>query len=66
MSDEGVHFNKELDLKLKIMAQKNFEQRYSHEMYMQLFGRNYLEDEDAATKQHNAGGLFNIDEIPES
>lgn len=42
LSNEGVHFNKELDLKLKQMAQKKFEETHSHEEFMRIFGRNYL------------------------
>lgn len=42
MSDDGVHFNKARDLELKQYAQKKFEQKYSHELWMQEIGRNYL------------------------
>ena len=42
MSDRGVHFNKELDLKLKREAQAAFEKKYDHEKFMEVFGRNYL------------------------
>lgn len=42
LSNEGVHFNKELDLKLKREAQRKFEETHSREEFMQLFGRNYL------------------------
>lgn len=42
MSSYGVHFNKDLDLKLKKECQKKFEERYSHEKFMQVFRKNYL------------------------
>lgn len=42
MSNDGVHFNKARDLELKQYAQKKFEQKYSHELWMQEIGRNYL------------------------
>ena len=42
LSNEGVHFNKELDLLVKQMAQKKFEEIYSHEQFMKIFKRNYL------------------------
>lgn len=39
----GVHGgNKELDLKLKQLAQTEFEKVYGHEKWMNVFGRNYL------------------------
>lgn len=42
-SRTGVHEgNAELDHKLKIVAQKTFEQKYSHEKFMEVFGKNYL------------------------
>lgn len=42
MSNEGVHFNKKLDLALKRFAQRIFEKLYSHEKFMSVFGKNYL------------------------
>lgn len=36
------HHNRELDLILKEIAQTKFETKYSHEKWMELFGRNYL------------------------
>lgn len=43
LSDEGVHFNKELDQMLKEVAQMAFEKKLgSREEFMQIFGRNYL------------------------
>lgn len=39
----GVHNgNKELDLKLKRMAQKRFIEMHSEDEYFAVFGRNYL------------------------
>lgn len=43
MSNEGVHFNKPLDLKLKQQCQKAWEyQLGTREQFIMLFGRNYL------------------------
>lgn len=45
MSDEGVHFNKALDTKLKQEAQQAFENKYgTRELFMGVFGKNYMED----------------------
>ena len=39
----GVHFNMELDLKLKRMAQEYFENHYGcREVFIRTFGRSYL------------------------
>ena len=42
MSDAGVHFNKPLDLQVKQIAQREFEDTYGHEEFMKIFGRSYL------------------------
>jgi len=39
---EGVHHNRELDLKLMQQCQQAFEEKYSHKMWMQLIRKNYL------------------------
>ncbi len=45
---EGVHGgNRELDLKLKRFAQMRFEQMFGHELFMKVFGRNWLDQEEA-------------------
>lgn len=38
----GVHFNKKLDERLKKMAQIEFEKRYSHDKWMEVFKKNYV------------------------
>lgn len=40
----GPHHNRERDLELKRRGQKSFEQWHGHEKFMELFGRNYLDD----------------------
>lgn len=40
--DTGVHRDRETDLMLKKYAQEKFEEKYSHEMFMKEFGRNYI------------------------
>ena len=40
--NSGVHRNRELDLKMKRMAQKVFEQTYPERDFLAVFGRNYL------------------------
>lgn len=42
LSEEGVHFNHELDLKLKQKAQKVYEEKYGHEAFMERYKKNYL------------------------
>lgn len=42
MASYGVHFNHALDLSLKRECQQAFEKKYSHQMFMKLFGKNYL------------------------
>lgn len=42
LSNEGVHFNRELDLRLKQLAQKRFEEEYPNEDFLKVFGRNFL------------------------
>lgn len=34
--------DKSLDRQLEQLAQKAFEEKYSHEMWMKLFGKNYI------------------------
>lgn len=43
MSNEGVHFNRELDLKLKRECQRKFEETHSREEFMKIIGKNYLD-----------------------
>lgn len=42
MSDEGIHFNKELDLQVKRMAQEVFEQTHTRAEWRQAFNKSYL------------------------
>lgn len=42
MSSEGVHSNRQLDLKLKVRCQKRFEEVYKDLDFLKIFGRNYL------------------------
>lgn len=43
LSDEGVHFNRELDLKLKRLAQQKFEETYGDRTkFIQEFGKSFL------------------------
>ncbi len=43
LSNEGVHFNKVLDNKLKGLAQKRFKEVYPQLEFIKIFGKNYLE-----------------------
>ena len=43
LSNYGVHFNKDLDRKLKQEIQEKFEELYGHDKFMEVFGRNYIE-----------------------
>lgn len=44
MSDQGVHFNKELDLSIKQMAQKKAMEHYGWtvEEFIKIFGKSYI------------------------
>lgn len=42
MSDQGVHFQPELDRELKQIAQRKFEETHTREDFLRIFGRNYL------------------------
>lgn len=43
LADYGVHFNKELDRKLKVLAQEKFEEKYGHNKFMEVFKKNYID-----------------------
>lgn len=42
MSNEGVHFNTNLDRKLKRYTQKRFNEAYPDLDFLKIFGKNYL------------------------
>lgn len=42
MSDEGVHFNRELDLKLKRECQEKWERNGSRDEWRKKFGKSYI------------------------
>lgn len=42
LSNEGIHFNKAVDLSVKRKAQEKFEETHTREEFMQIFGKNYL------------------------
>ena len=42
LSDHGVHFDRELDMEIKILGQRAFEKDHSREDFIKLIGRNYL------------------------
>ena len=42
LSNQGVHFHKPLDSRLKRLAQKKYEETHTREEFMQEFGKNYL------------------------
>lgn len=46
MSNQGVHFNKELDDRLKRECQLLWERNGSRAEWMRLFGKNYIGDDD--------------------
>ena len=43
MSDKGVHFNKELDNRLKMECQRKYEETHTRAEFIALIGRNYLD-----------------------
>lgn len=40
--NSGVHFNKELDLKIKKIAQSTFEREHTREEFRAIFGKSWL------------------------
>lgn len=44
MSDEGIHFDKGFDLKVKRLCQAKYEETHTRQEFMALIGRNYLDD----------------------
>lgn len=42
MSNDGVHFDKELDKNIKQMTQRRFMKVYPNKNFLQIFGKNYL------------------------
>ena len=42
MSNKGVHFNRELDMRIKQDMQRAFEAKHGHDKFMEVFGKNYL------------------------
>ena len=53
MSNQGVHFNKELDNRVKTECQIKWEETGSREEWMRLFGRNYRGDDDEERELHS-------------
>ena len=46
LSDNAVHFNINMDMAIKRDCQREFEKTHTREEFMELIGRNYLDDED--------------------
>ncbi len=42
MSDIGIHFDREFDLRIKRLCQAKFEETHTREEFISLIGRNYL------------------------
>lgn len=42
LSNDGVHFNAELDRRIKSECQAAFEQTYTREKFREVFGKSYL------------------------
>ena len=41
-SNFSVHMNRDLDVDIKKLCQKRFEEKYDHEKFMEVFGKNWL------------------------
>lgn len=41
-SNYGIHFNKVLDIKIKQLAQRKFEETHTREEFMAIFGKSWL------------------------
>ena len=53
---ESAHRCHQTDILLKQAAQRAFEQKHSHEKWMEVFGRNYLPAEEPGDSRHPAAG----------
>lgn len=42
MSNHGIHFDRELDLRVKRECQIAFEKLHGHQKFMKVFGKNYI------------------------
>lgn len=42
MSNEGIHYNRKLDLKYKKIAQKIFQEKYPDLDFIKIFGKSFL------------------------
>lgn len=42
MSRLGVHFDHDLDIRIKRETQQRFEELYGHKKFMEVFGKSYL------------------------
>lgn len=42
LSDFGIHSDKELDLKVKKLAQSKFEENHSRQQFMEIFGKSWI------------------------
>lgn len=51
---EAVHMSPRTDLLLKQTAQRIFEKKYSHERWMEVFGKNYLDSREPDGLRHSA------------
>ena len=63
---EAPHANAEVDRRLKQLAQERFEERYSRELWMQEFGKNYLdtgkEDKKGPEGSRGIEGFIRMDD----
>lgn len=44
MSNQGIHFDREFDLNVKKIAQAKFEETHTREEFINIFGKNYLDN----------------------
>lgn len=44
MSNKGIHFDREFDLKVKKIAQSKFEEAHTREEFISIFGKSYLDN----------------------
>ncbi len=62
---EAVHTDPRMDMMLKQAAQRAFERKYSHGKWMEVFGKNYL-DQTVAGASRQAAGREPEEDLPES
>lgn len=53
MSKYSVHHNRSIDLSIKVLCQKKFEELWGHDKFMELFHKDFIATEEYYRKEQN-------------